>query len=104
MVGQKREGREGEERRGEERRGEERRGEKRGKAAYRNTAYAGITTVRDHFTLIFAVEEIVVALHRDELGPTVSVGDVLQGLELPRCHLQLKAQVSICYKDLPSRL
>ena len=41
-----------------------------------------------HFALFFAVDEVVVVLHGDEFVPSVAVGDVLQGLELPGGHLQ----------------
>ena len=52
-----------------------------------NTADTGIGAVREHLTLFFAVDEVVIILHRDELVPVVLLGDVLQALELPGCHL-----------------
>jgi hypothetical protein len=35
----------------------------------------------------FAVYQVVVVLHAGEFVPAVLVGDVLEGLELPGCHL-----------------
>ena len=40
-------------------------------------AYAGVSAVWEHFSLFFAVDEIVVVLHADELMPSVFFGDVL---------------------------
>ena len=35
----------------------------------------------------FAIKQVVVILHRDELMPAILLGDVLQSLELPCRHL-----------------
>jgi len=35
----------------------------------------------------FTVDEVVEVLRADEFVPVVLVGDVLEGLELPGCHL-----------------
>lgn len=55
-----------------------------------DAADACIGAVRDHLSFFFAVDEVVVVLHGDELVPVVLVGDVLEGLEFPGCHLGLK--------------
>ena len=60
----------------------------RGREDLRDAADAGVAAVREHFALFFAVEEVVVVLHADELVPVVLGGDVLEGLEFPRGHLQ----------------
>src|SRR5690606_36532674 len=39
-----------------------------------------------HLALLLAVEEVVVVLHADELGPAVGLGDVLRLAELPGPH------------------
>jgi hypothetical protein len=39
-----------------------------------------------HFTLFLAVDQVVVILHRHKLVPAVLLCNVLQRLELPRCH------------------
>ena len=47
---------------------------------------ARVLAVWDHLALLLAVEQVVVVLHGDKLGPAVALGDVLQRLELPRRH------------------
>ena len=42
--------------------------------------------IRDELAFVFAVEQIVVALHAGESGPPIGVGHGLQVVELVRIH------------------
>ena len=49
-------------------------------------AHAGVVAEAVHLALLFAVQEVVLVLHADELGPAVLLGDELEPGELGRPH------------------
>jgi hypothetical protein len=51
-----------------------------------NQSNSGLVAEADHLTLFLAIQQVVVVLHRDELGKAVLLSGVLQGCELVRPH------------------
>ena len=54
--------------------------------AYRDNPNSCIPAEAQHFSLLFAVQQAILALHANELGPAILLGNELHASELRRPH------------------